>query len=114
MEQPLPEVSNITELENGEYSCNHGSGYGPESNGQNGRIYEAIMVEVAKGNYTPYAPPPPPTPAELLAKTDAELLAISARTIEDMIARDIAKGEFVAKDVKDKLAERKDIRSRLQ
>lgn len=75
---------------------------------QASRPGDVTMVE-----YVAPAPAPEPTPADLLAQTDQELLGISARTLEDMIQERIDAGKFVAQPVKDKIAERKALRSQL-
>lgn len=50
---------------------------------------------------------------DLLEQSDAALIAIAARTIEDLIQDRIDSGKFVSQDVKDKIDERKALRIRM-
>jgi topoisomerase IA-like protein len=113
MEQSIPKATNI-KAENAE-----GTQFSAEINGtrwsgiQEGSTdWKSIMVEVEKGNYQEYVEHVD-TPAELLAKTDIELLKMSARTLEDILDERIDSGKFVAQPIKDKIAERKALRGQL-
>lgn len=48
-----------------------------------------------------------------LQRTDSELILASARAIEDFLEERVAEGKFVAQPVKDKIAERKELRNKL-
>jgi hypothetical protein len=94
-------ATEVVEQSHGSYSAsinggNIESGFCRSGNDQHGRGYDAIMVEVAKGNYTPYVAPPAPNPA--LAEL-AELDTQVDRTTEDLYDALIAKGVITEQDI---------------
>ena len=116
MEQ-VTTATNVVETSPGSYSAsinggNIESGFFREGNDQHGRGYKAIMVEVEKGDYQEYVKHVA-TPEELLAQTDSELMALSARTLEDILSERIESGKFVNGAVKDKITQRKALRASL-
>jgi len=72
-------------------------------------VEKAIEDGVEPAPYVKYVP----TPSELLAQTDSQLLALSARTLEDILDERITAGKFVNQKVKDKIAERKTLRGQI-
>jgi hypothetical protein len=76
-------------------------------------MWASVQAAIADGaEVEPYVEPVV-TALDLLARTDAELVRLSARTIEDIIDERIAEGKFVAQGVKDKITERKTLRAQL-
>ena len=72
-------------------------------------VQEAIAEGAEVEPFVPYVP----TPLDLLVKTDAELIKIAARTMEDIIQERIDSGVFVAQPVKDIIQERVALRAQL-
>ncbi len=83
------------------------SGIHPKS-----RFWANVQKAIEEGaTVEPYVAPPVPDPKiAALKASDAELLSLSARTIEDMINDRIADGKFVAQSVKDVIAKRVNLR----
>lgn len=101
MQTQLPEVSNIRQLKEG-YACRVNGG--PERSafiegmdGENGRIYEAIIKAIDAGAYvTPYVAPPAPGPRLIeLAELDKSM----PRGTEDLYDALITKGVITESDM---------------
>jgi proline dehydrogenase len=91
----------------------HCSGFSSDSKGENGRIYQAIQEAIDDGAtvepYVEYVP----SPLDLLAQTDSELIRLAARQIEDILVEREAAGQYVPATVMDKIAERQSLRSQI-
>ena len=74
------------------------------------RYWRSIQHHMDNGGEIAAYAPLPLTAEELFARADAELLKISARTLEDIIDERVVDGKFVSQAVRDKIAERRALR----
>ncbi len=115
--ESLPTVSEIREMKDGDYACRvngkESSGYRAGMGGENGRVYQAIMVEVAKGNYTPYIAPPAPDPNLIaLQATDKGMARVAEDLIDTLKSIGVITDNDLPSSVVDKMNNRKSLRAK--
>jgi len=116
MEEQLPEVIGIKQLESG-YGCivngRFESVFTEESDFRAGRIYRAIQKAIADGaEVEPYVEPVP-TPLDLLEQSDMAFIKSCARMLEDIADDREADGKYVSDKVKSEKSNRKSLREQL-
>ncbi len=77
------------------------------------RLWASVMQAISGGAIVAPYVERVETAQEKLARTDAELIKVSARAIEDVLAERASSGKYVAQAVRDKIAERVALRAQI-